>query len=40
MIAREKHRDTLGWFFLGFLFGITALFAIIGLKDLYDVAKE
>ena len=37
MIAREKHRDTLGWFFAGLLFGITALLTLLGLKDLYEV---
>jgi hypothetical protein len=30
-IAKEKGRDTGGWFFLGFLFSILAIFALIAI---------
>ncbi len=30
-VAREKDRNTLGWFFLGFFFSLIALLAICGV---------
>jgi len=38
-IAKEKNRDTAGWFFLGLLFSLIALLALIAIPKLEPSSK-
>jgi len=39
-LAKEKNRDSLSWFLLGFFFGLVALLTLIGLPKLENVDDE
>ena len=39
-IAKEKNRDPIGWFIIGFLFNLIALIALIALPTLEKEPSE